>query len=136
MDWTQFIVQEWVWFGLLAGLIIALLVVESKKGGAVLSHHEVTQLLNRDEAVLVDVRESKDYKVGHISSAINIPHNKIKDADGQLAKYKSKTIVIVDKLGQHAGHCGKVLKEKGYNTVRLKGGMTEWLTQNLPVQKA
>ncbi len=121
---------------ILAGLLVALMVVESKKGGKSLSYHEVTQLLNSESAVLLDVRESKEFKAGHIVNAINIPHTKLTDRLSELEKYKEKTIIVADKFGQHAGHCGKQLKDKGYESVRLQGGMSEWLAQNLPVAKA
>ena len=135
MDWIDFIAREWLLVSVLAALIVALLVVESKKGGKALSYHEVTQLLNNESAVLLDVRESKEFKTGHIVNAINIPHVKLADRISELDKFKDKTIIVADKFGQHAGHCGKQLKDKGYDSARLQGGMSEWLAQNLPVAK-
>ena len=131
-----FVAQEWLLITILAVLVAALMVVESRKGGQALSHHDVTRLLNSDDAVLLDVRETKEFKTGHIVNAINIPHTKLADRISELDKHKAKTIIVADKYGQHAGHCGKVLKEKGFNAVRLQGGMTEWVSQNLPVAKS
>ena len=130
-----FLAEQWWLFAILAALISALVVVEGKRGGQTLSYHEVTRLVNKGEAVIVDVRDSKEFKGGHIVDAINIPHAKLGDRLSELEKYKEKTVVVVDKMGQHAGASGKLMKDKGFNVSRLQGGMTEWTGQNLPVVK-
>ncbi len=130
-----FITEQWLLVGILAALIIAFITLESKKGGKTLGTHELTRLVNKDEAVLLDVRDAKDYKAGHIVDAINIPFNKLSDRVSELEKHKEKIIVIIDKMGQHSGNGGKILLDKGFNVNRLQGGMTEWTGQNLPVVK-
>ena len=135
MDWIAFVNQEWLLIGLLAVLIAALIVVESRKGGKAINYHEVTRLLNSDDAILLDVRETKEFKAGHIVNAVNIPHLKLAERLSELEKYKSKTIIVADKFGQHAGACGKTLQDNGYTSTRLQGGMSEWFNQNLPVIK-
>ena len=47
-------------------------------------------------------------------------------------KYRSKIIVLVDQMGQHAGALGKLLTKDGYNVRRLIGGMTEWTSNSMP----
>ena len=136
MTWMDFVAEQWILVSLLLALISAFVVVEGKKGGKTVSYHEVTRLLNGDEAVLLDVRDVSDYKAGHVTGAINIPHASVATRVTELDKYKAKQIIVADKMGQHAGHVGKALNEKGFDTVRLKGGMSEWLAQNLPVVKA
>src|SRR5690606_21113732 len=100
-----------------------------------LSFHEVTRMLNNGEAVLLDVREKKEFDSGHIVDSINIAYTKLKDRTDELDKHKERTIVVVDKLGQHAGAAGKILKDKGFNVARLQGGISEWNGQNLPLVK-
>ncbi len=121
--------------GLLVALATALVFVEGKKGGQSLSHHEVTRLLNSGDGVLLDVREKGDFKAGHVVDAIHIPYGKLSDRISELDKFKNKTIVVADKMGQQAGAAGKTLKDNGFSTSRLQGGMTEWVSQNLPVVK-
>ena len=67
--------------------------------------------------------------------AVNIPHAKINDRIGELAGHKDKTIVLVDKMGHHAGAAGRILKAKGFEVNRLDGGMTDWQSNNLPLVK-
>lgn len=135
VDIFLFLSEQWLLVGLLAVLVATLIVVEGKRGGQSFSFHEVTRMVNKGEAIILDVREGKEYKNGHIVDALNIPHQKLNDRAGELEKHRAKTIVVVDKMGQHAGASGKVLKEKGYTVGRMQGGMTEWQGQNLPVVK-
>jgi len=100
-----------------------------------MSYHEVTRMLNNNLAILLDVRESKEFSGGHIVDAVNIPYAKLGDRVDELKKHEGKTIIVVDKMGQHAGAAGRQLKEKGFNVSRLQGGMVEWTSQNLPVVK-
>ena len=69
--------EQWVLVSILAVLVVAFLVLESRKGGSTISHHQATRLLNSGDAVLVDLRDSKEFKAGHIVDAINIPFSVI-----------------------------------------------------------
>ncbi|PCK09567.1 MAG: sulfurtransferase [Alteromonadaceae bacterium] len=135
VNWLVFVSEQWLLVSLLAVLVSALIFVESRKGGTSLSLHEVTRMLNADEAILLDVREAKEFKAGHITGAVNIPHLKLASRAEELEKHKSKTIIVVDKAGQHGGASGKLLKDLGYTVNRMQGGMAEWQGQNLPVIK-
>lgn len=136
MGWIDFIAEQWLLVGLFIALIIAFVTLESKKGGKTISYHEVSRLLNSEEAILLDVRDAADYKAGHVIGAVNIPHISLATRIDELNAYKDKQIIVADKIGQHAGYVGKTLREKGFDTLRLQGGMSEWVAQNLPVVKA
>lgn len=136
MDFFVFASEQWMLFSILALLVAAFIVLERKRGGAVLSHHEVTRMVNSDQAVLLDVRDSKEFSAGHITNAVNIPFAKLKDRTSELEKSKSQTIIVVDKMGQHTGSSVKMLTEAGFQAARLQGGMVEWQAQNLPVVKS
>ena len=133
MDWILFLSQEWLLVTILCALLVALFYVEQQRSGVSLGLADVSRKLNSGEAVLLDVRESKEFNAGHIVDALNIPYAKLKDHQSELEKYRSKTVIVVDKMGQHAGAAAKLLREQGFEVVRMRGGMTEWLGQNLPV---
>lgn len=135
MDFLVFVSEEWVLVSILLGLGYLYLWRERQNAGAPLSASGVTQMLNSDQAVLLDVRDTGEYKDGHIVDAINIPHVKLKERLSELAAHKAKTIVVADKMGQHAGHAGRLLRDQGYEVRRLDGGMAEWKNQSLPVVK-
>lgn len=130
-----FVSEQWLLFSIVFILVVVLITLESKKGGKSLNFHEATRLVNKGEAVILDVREKKDYSAGHIVDAIHIPYAKIADRQSELEKHKSKVIIVVDKMGQHAAAATKTLREAGWQAQRLSGGMAEWQAQNLPVVK-
>jgi rhodanese-related sulfurtransferase len=119
-----------------AALILALLIYsELQRGGKSLSCRELTALVNSEQGVIVDVRSHKDFASGHIVDALNIPYDKIAERTVELDKYKGKTIILVDALGQHAGTVCRELVKAGYPAAKLGGGIASWRGDNLPLIK-
>lgn len=135
MNFFVFVAQEWILVSILIVLVYVYYWRERHKSGVPLSAHEATLLLNKDTALIVDLREASDFRAGHIVNSINIPYNKIVADTSELANYKDKILILVDKLGQHAGTVGRKLGKEGYQVRRLSGGITEWQSQNLPLAK-
>ena len=109
---------------------------EVARGGRSVTPQELVNLVNRDGAVVVDVRDANEYSQGHIVDAVNVPHTALGTRISELEKYKGRPVVLACKMGQHAGAAGTILRKAGFDNVsRLKGGVTEWLNQNLPVVK-
>ncbi len=135
MDIIAFASEQWLLVGVLIALVFVFLWTENRRGGSTISIHAATREINQGQAVVVDLRETKEYKNGHIVDAINVPHNKVNDNLDQLNKHQDKTLILVDKMGQHTGSVGRVLKAKGFQISRLEGGMSEWQNQNLPLVK-
>lgn len=131
----EFALENWPWVAAMAALIVAYFVVNAAAGGKSISVHEVTRLVNQGEALLLDIRETNEYKAGHITGAMNIPFGAVNTRVSELEKYRAKRIILVDKLGQHASDVAKQLKVQGFDVVRLGGGMSEWSHQSLPVVK-
>ena len=130
----EFVINHWILVSVFVALLVALAVVESQRAGRKVGPQEAVMLLNRDEAVVVDIREKKEFSEGHVKGAIHIPMAKLKESDNQLRKHSDKLILLVDKAGQHSGMAVKELpKDHGLNVARLSGGMMEWRNANLPV---
>ena len=118
-------------------LLIALVVTENKRGGQSVSTHEATKLINREKAIVLDLRPQAEFKSGHIVDALNIPYASLSGHLTELEKYKDRPIILVCKMGQHSGAAAKILMKAGYNQVtRMAGGMAEWGSSNLPVVKS
>jgi rhodanese-related sulfurtransferase len=135
VNFIQFLIQEWMLTSLLAVLVIAYSLRERVKSGVPVSNNELTALVNSDAAVILDIRPSAEFKAGHLVDAINIPYERINTDLATLEKYKTKTIIIVDKIGQYAGVVGRQLAKEGFAVRRLSGGISEWQNQNLPLVK-
>lgn len=129
----DFVAHEWLLVGALAILIFIYTWLERVKSGQPVSTHELTNLINSKGAIVLDLRPTAEFKVGHLIDSINIPYERINAEMALIEKHKSATIVIVDKMGQHSGSVGKTLKKLGYDVRRLSGGMSEWQAQNLPL---
>ncbi len=135
-QFIEFVINHPLHVGALVALASALAFTEMRKGGQSVSTAQLTQMVNQDQGVVIDVREKADYSKGHIVNAINIPFAKMKERAGELEKYREKTIIVVDAMGQHSGSVGKTLKTEGFaNVVRLQGGMNTWTSDSLPVVK-
>ncbi|WP_319024668.1 rhodanese-like domain-containing protein [Microbulbifer hainanensis] len=135
MDFFVFISEQWMLVSLLVVLLYALAFSERVRAGTPASIHEVTRLINTEDARILDVRDRSEYSAGHIVDSVHIPHGEVADRIGELAPLKGKTVIVADKMGQHAGAVGRLLKKQGYQVRRLQGGMAEWANQNLPLVK-
>ncbi len=131
-----FVVEHWILSSSFAALLVALFLLEKHRSGRSVSPQQATLLLNKEEAIIVDVRDKKDYSEGRIKGSLHIPVAGLKDRVSELDKYKDKTIVVVDKAGQHSGIAGKTLKAAGFEHVcRMTGGISEWKNSSLPLVK-
>lgn len=126
---------------LLAGafliVLLAWLAFEAKRGSASgVSTSEATTLINREDGVVVDIRESNEFKAGHIAGAKNVPQARLKERLSQLEKFKDKPVIVVCKQGQTAAAAVTELSQAGFSRVyKLKGGMAQWQADSLPVVK-
>jgi rhodanese-related sulfurtransferase len=123
-------------FGGLAMAGVLLWQHESRKSGESLTPQQAINLLNREEGVFLDLRESAEFGKGHIANAMNIPAGKVDGRIAELDKFREKPIVLVCKMGQHSSPVGKKLRAEGYAKVyRMSGGMMEWSQLQLPLVK-
>lgn len=122
--------------GVFVALLAALWFSEKSRSGKAVSPQIATLMMNKDEAVIVDIREKKEFSEGRITGSVHIPFDSLKERAVELKKYEGKQIVIVDKMGQHSGMAGKLLQAEGFeNVCRMSGGIAEWKSSNLPLVK-
>jgi rhodanese-related sulfurtransferase len=132
----EFVGNHPILVGIFAVLLTLFIRNETQRGGRGVSPQELVNLVNKEGALVLDVRDSKEFAAGHIVDAVNVPHTSLESRLSELDKYKEKPVTIVCKMGQHAGTAGAMLRKAGFASVsRLSGGMTEWRNQNLPVVK-
>jgi rhodanese-related sulfurtransferase len=118
-------------------LLLALFIRnETRRGGRSVSAQQLVDLVNREDAVVLDIRDRKEFQAGHIVDALNIPNANLDSRLDELKKYRERPVVVACKMGQNAGAAGTLLRKQGFTNVsRLSGGMAEWRNQNLPVVK-
>ena len=133
---VEFVFNHYILVSLFVALLLAILYVESRRGGARISATAAVLLLNRGEAVVLDIRDRKEFNEGRITGSLNIPLASLKSRIAELNKYRDKQIIVVDKMGQHSAMAVKMLNEEGFDkVVRLSGGIADWKESKLPLVK-
>lgn len=108
-----------------------------KRGGrGGVSAAEATQMINRRNAVVVDLRSAEEFAKGHLPSARHVAFGELEAKVGQLAKNKSNPVVLVCQTGQHSHKAQRIVKDAGYAEVHvLDGGVDAWQKAGMPVVK-
>ena len=105
-------------------------------GGAQVNTAQATQLINREDALLVDVREPAEYAAGHLPASRNIPLATLGERATELEKFKGKPVIIVCQSGARSPGAGTQLKKLGFEKVyNLEGGIVAWGDAGLPISR-
>jgi rhodanese-related sulfurtransferase len=123
----------------LAGLTVALVFNEASalfRGYKGLQPAGLTALVNRDNALVVDLRPSADFEKGHVPGAKNVQMSQFDPENKQLAAARALPVVLVCKAGQTSGAAAKRLRKAGFEHVYvLDGGIGAWQQAGLPLTK-
>ena len=119
--------------------IIALLIggeIQSRISGIKeLAPGEAIRMINHENAIMVDMREDKDYGAGHIVNALHVPANPA-DAPDKLEKHRDKPIIVYCQHGRRSSTFCSKLKKQGFESVyNLKGGLQAWQKEALPLKR-
>ena len=137
-NFTIFISHHLDIFYIFAGLLAALSIVEfirSKRSNARLSPVEAVLMINKKNAVVIDIRNQDHYRKGHIVDAENLPLSDLPTATKKLDKYKNKPVILVCNNGVDSQKAAANLAKQGYTAFILAGGMRAWSGADLPLIK-
>lgn len=90
-----------------------------------ITSEEVFQLVDSKDVIIVDVRESYEYRNGHIKNAYNIPLSKL-DSIGDFGFSKDKKIIVYCQSGNRSKMALEKLLDMGYTNVFDMGGIQSW----------
>lgn len=103
-------------------------------GGPWVNTAEATHLINREDALVLDVRDPGEFGAGHILGAKNVPLSRIGDAE--VAKRKDRPVIVYCEGGERSSKAVAALKRQGFaRVVNLTGGLRAWQQAGLPVEK-
>ena len=126
----------WILAAFVSGGMLLWPLVRRGAGGPWVSTLEATQLMNREDALVIDVRDAGDYAGGHILGAKNVPLARIEEGSPDLAKRKEKPVIVYDDGGERSAKAASALKRQGFTQVaNLSGGLGAWRQAGLPVEK-
>jgi rhodanese-related sulfurtransferase len=97
---------------------------------------EVSHMMdeNLQEAQIIDVRASEDYRRGHIPGAVNLPRDQW-DNPQNLSKDKTNILYCYNQTCHLAAKAGMILAAKGYPVMEMEGGFETWEQKGLEVEK-
>lgn len=131
----EFLQENMIWVGI-AIVSGGMLLWPMVAGGNVanLTPAEATLLMNREDALVLDVRETAEWGSGHITGARHITLGQLDKRLSELDKFKAKPIIVVCATGNRsASACGQ-LKKHGFDKVySLGGGIASWRDSSLPL---
>ena len=95
-----------------------------------------THLINHSDAVLLDVRETKEYEGGRLPNAVHIPLSQLDGRAAELAKFKGRPIIAYCASGARSRMAGNALAGQGFTELyNLDGGIKAWKDAGLPLEK-
>ena len=134
LEFNLFLIDYWYFSVPLFFFIFLFAYSEMNKGGKKIESNELTRLVNKENAILIDLRKKEDYENGHIMTALNYPHQEFDNQMHELNKFKDRPIILVCDMGRNCANIGEKLKKAEFEkTFRLNGGMMTWTQENLPV---
>lgn len=93
---------------------------------------EFTELSQRENVIILDVRTPSEYSQGHLKNAVLIDY-KNENFETEINKLdKSKTYLVYCKSGGRSAKASKVLSEKGFSVCNLNGGISDWTGEIVP----
>ena len=134
----KFIVDNWmlILIALSSGGMLAWPLLRGVNSGSLTAQGAV-QLINRERAVVVDVREPEEFAAGHVTGAKNVPLNQLEQKLPAAVKNKSLPLLLVCATGARAQRAVATAKKLGYEQAQaVAGGLKSWKDANLPLEKA
>ena len=104
-----------------------------KTGNTALSPFAATRLINDGEALVVDVRDEKEYKTGHVLGAKSVPVGSMDQRMHELQKHKGRDVLVYCDNGMRTARAVARLKKEGFDKVHtIAGGLAAWEKASLP----
>lgn len=126
----------------IAWVVIAVMLVHSLVKSKLskinnINPQEATLLINKQDAIVVDIRSADEFKKGHIVNAKNITVSQIEEGKfAAIENSKQTPIIVVCATGTRSSGAGEKLAKAGFEQVNnLFSGMSGWSAANLPTTK-
>lgn len=136
-QFVAFLSEQWVLFGALIFILVMIVhSFTSSWGVKNVVPAEALELINRQDAVVLDVRSDEEFNSGHILHSLHIPVGLLSNRLSELSKHKGKPILVTCRTGNRSATACSMLKKQGFSPIyRLAGGVVAWQGANLPLTK-
>lgn len=121
----------------IAGMLIYSMVKDKISGVKTITPQEATLLINKQDAIVVDIRSNDEFKKGHIVNSKNITLSQIeKGSFSAIENNKQTPIIVVCESGtRSSGAAAKLVKAEFTQVTNLFSGIDGWKSANLPTTK-
>lgn len=124
----------WVITAVVSGGLLLWPLIRNRSSGASLSPLQATLMINREDAIVLDIREPAEWSKGHIPNARHIPLGQIEKRLAELDRFKAKPIIVSCATGSRAGSVCGTLRKAGFEKVfNLAGGVPAWEQAGQPL---
>jgi rhodanese-related sulfurtransferase len=97
---------------------------------------DATLLINREDAVVIDVRDRGEFDQGHLPNARHIPLGELAQRGAELEKFRERPLIFYCASGTRAANAVSTLKKAGFARLySLRGGIFEWEKAGQPVSR-
>jgi len=135
----SFINNHWDLFAaliIILALLFASTLLDAIRGIKQIGPAEATRLINHEDALVLDVREDKEFAGGHIINSLHIPMAEVQNKLAKLNKYKASPVIVSCRSGARSNSICGMLRKNGFeNVANLKGGVIAWQNANMPLNK-
>lgn len=131
----EFLQQNWIWVLMAAISGTALLwPLVSGQAAREVSPIQATLMINREDALLLDVRDDGEWQAGHVPGARHIALVKLSGHLVELEKFKERPLIVCCAAGMRSATGCTQLKKAGFSKVySLAGGLDAWKAAQLPL---
>lgn len=134
---VQFIMNHWaLWLALIV-IVLCIFINEflaQKKRAKELSPNAAVELINHENATIIDLRDRESFQSGHIIDAISASVDDFQQ--NRMQKYKTKKLILVCARGLQSASLASKLRDQGFTApMSLAGGIAAWQTAGLPLIK-
>ncbi|HEY5896976.1 MAG TPA: rhodanese-like domain-containing protein [Burkholderiales bacterium] len=119
-----------------SGAMLLWPLIRRSAAGPSVTPTQATHLINREDALVIDVREPGEYAAGHVLGARNLPLSRLEAPGADLLKRKDRPVIVYCESGDRAGKAAAALKKQGFARVlNLSGGLGAWQQAGLPLER-
>jgi rhodanese-related sulfurtransferase len=126
----------WAALAVASGLWLLVDFIRQQNDKTLLSPLNATLLINREDAVLVDVRPQGEFDQSHLPNAHSLPFADLERRSAELNKFRERPLILYCSSGSRAAAAIAALKKAGFPRLyNLRGGFFEWEKAGQPVSR-
>jgi rhodanese-related sulfurtransferase len=110
--------------------------LESREALEPIDREELIRRAHGGEAVILDVRPREEYEAGHIAGALSAPISELKEFLAELPRNQQIVAYCRGPYCVMSIDAVRLLREEGFDAVRLEDGVPDWRARGLEVEAA